>query len=75
MLDRQRAWRGSSEGAAWLRKREALPVLQIRQGLLAALAEHDVAVVGGDTGCGKTTQARAAVHPCPAPGPTLVVLW
>ena len=58
MLEQQRAWQGSAEGARWAAKRDALPVVQIRQGLLDALREHDVAVVGGDTGCGKTTQVR-----------------
>ena len=53
------AWRGSAEGARWAAKRGGLPVVQIRGGLLAALREHDVAVVGGDTGCGKTTQVGA----------------
>ncbi|KAK9819858.1 hypothetical protein WJX72_003380 [[Myrmecia] bisecta] len=33
-----------------------LPVLEIKAALLAALDQHDVAVVSGDTGCGKTTQ-------------------
>ena len=56
MLEEQQAWQGSAEGAEWQRKRGALPVVQIRRGLLDALAQHDVAVVGGDTGCGKTTQ-------------------
>ena len=33
-----------------------LPVTEIRQQLIAALAQHDVAVVSGETGSGKTTQ-------------------
>ncbi len=57
MLDAQRRWRGSREGQEWDAKRQQLPVVQIRAGLLAALADHDLVVVGGDTGCGKTTQA------------------
>ena len=56
MLRRLQAWRGSAEGAQWRSRREQLPVGQIRQALLEALTQHDVAVVGGDTGCGKTTQ-------------------
>jgi ATP-dependent RNA helicase DHX29 len=31
-------------------------VTEIRQQLIAALAQHDVAVVSGETGSGKTTQ-------------------
>ena len=39
-----------------------LPVVAIREGLLAALAQHDVVVVSGETGSGKTTQVRS--HAC-----------
>ena len=46
----------SPEGQEWARKRSLLPVCEIRQPLLEALARSDVVVVGGDTGCGKTTQ-------------------
>ena len=49
-------WRSSREGSQWQQDRGRLPVLTIRQDLLAQLAEHDVVVVSGDTGCGKTTQ-------------------
>ena len=56
MQRRLKAWRDSAEGVRWQGKREQLPVVQIRQGLVEALSQHDVAVVGGDTGCGKTTQ-------------------
>ena len=58
MLRRLQAWRDSAEGTQWCSKREQLPVGQIRQALLEALTQHDVAVVGGDTGCGKTTQVN-----------------
>ena len=60
MRQRLEAWRASPEGAAWVAKRGQLPVVQIRDGLLAALESADVAVVGGDTGCGKTTQVIPA---------------
>ena len=56
MQRRLKAWRDSAEGIRWQGKRDQLPVVQIRQGLVEALSQHDVAVVGGDTGCGKTTQ-------------------
>ncbi|KFD65617.1 hypothetical protein M514_07620 [Trichuris suis] len=36
--------------------RRQLPVFIIRNELLTALEEHQVVVVAGDTGCGKTTQ-------------------
>jgi HrpA-like RNA helicase len=42
----------------WQAQRAALPVAAIRAPLLEALQQADVAVVSGDTGCGKTTQAR-----------------
>lgn len=53
-------WRSSSEGAKWQQDRARLPVLTIRQDLLKQLADHDVIVVSGDTGCGKTTQVMLA---------------
>ena len=41
-----------------------LPVTEIREGLLAALERNDVCVVSGETGSGKTTQARATWLGC-----------
>jgi HrpA-like RNA helicase len=38
--------------------RQRLPILAIQQQLVEALRRQDVVVVSGDTGCGKTTQAR-----------------
>ena len=46
----------SPDGARWAETRAALPAAAIKDDLLAALDAHDVVVVGGDTGCGKTTQ-------------------
>lgn len=43
--------------------RAALPMAAQREALLAALREADAVVVGGDTGCGKTTQVRGGA-PC-----------
>ena len=47
-----------------MQQRRGLPVWGIREALLQALAVHDVAVVSGDTGCGKTTQvwSDAAIY-------------
>ena len=67
------AWRDSPEGAQWQKDRARLPVLAIRPDLLTQLAQHDVVVVSGDTGCGKTTQVLsfvsfatcACMHACP----------
>ncbi|XP_074666136.1 putative ATP-dependent RNA helicase DHX34 isoform X1 [Strix aluco] len=38
------------------RERAALPIAQYRERLLRAVAESQVVVVAGDTGCGKSTQ-------------------
>lgn len=38
------------------RERAALPIAQYRDRLLAAVAQHQVVLVAGDTGCGKSTQ-------------------
>ena len=62
MAEALERWRNSSEGAKWQQVRARLPVLSIRQDLLAQLAEHDVVVVSGDTGCGKTTQVLYWLH-------------
>ena len=56
MLRDLEAFESSPEGQEWARKRSLLPVCEIRRPLLEALARSDVVVVGGDTGCGKTTQ-------------------
>ena len=42
-------------------------MLQIKEGLYQALEAHDVAVVCGDTGCGKTTQVLQIVSDMPLP--------
>ena len=39
--------------------REALPIAEHRAKLLAALQSHQVVLVTGDTGSGKTTQVTA----------------
>ena len=49
----------------WSASRGELPVLQIKEGLVGALEAHDVAVVCGDTGCGKTTQVLQAMSAMP----------
>ena len=44
-----------------------LPVVEIREQLAVALQQHDVCVVSGETGSGKTTQVsvwlQGAAHP------------
>ena len=58
MQQRLDRFRGSPEGQEWMRHRRNLPVYAIKDALLAAVATADVIVVGGDTGCGKTTQVQ-----------------
>ncbi|KAI3433652.1 hypothetical protein D9Q98_003461 [Chlorella vulgaris] len=56
-LHREQAqWRASEEGRQWLADRGRLPVTEVRQQLIEALSCHDVVVVSGETGSGKTTQ-------------------
>ncbi|CAM6093452.1 unnamed protein product [Calypogeia fissa] len=56
MKNRQRSWQELPEGQKMLTFRETLPAWKERDGLLAAIAENQVLVVSGETGCGKTTQ-------------------
>lgn len=59
MAEALERWRSSKEGSKWQQDRARLPVLAIKQDLLTQLQQHDVVVVSGDTGCGKTTQVSA----------------
>ena len=47
---------GENRGMAAFR--EQLPAFDMREELLAAVRGHQVVVVSGETGCGKTTQVR-----------------
>ena len=47
--------------------RRLLPMFPYREGLLDAIAKHNVLIIVGETGSGKTTQARCwliALSPC-----------
>ncbi|XP_065510937.1 pre-mRNA-splicing factor ATP-dependent RNA helicase DHX16 isoform X3 [Caloenas nicobarica] len=44
------------------RARQALPIFPFREQLLAAIAEHQILVIEGETGCGKTTQIPQYLH-------------
>jgi len=54
-------WKSSDDGSYWMQKRYSLPVSQIRESLLKALEIHDVVLVSGETGSGKTTQVPQIV--------------
>ncbi|GAX74754.1 hypothetical protein CEUSTIGMA_g2201.t1 [Chlamydomonas eustigma] len=56
MKTRSRAWQESAAGKRMCDKRSQLPIAAIRASLLEVLGSHDVVIVCGDTGCGKTTQ-------------------
>ena len=56
MQQQQQSFAASEAGQAWADKRAQLPVVQVREQLIDHLANGSVAVLSGDTGCGKTTQ-------------------
>ncbi|XP_004301561.1 PREDICTED: probable ATP-dependent RNA helicase DHX36-like [Fragaria vesca subsp. vesca] len=56
MRNLQRAWQESPEGKKMLEFRKSLPSFKENQRLLQAIAQNQVVVISGETGCGKTTQ-------------------
>ncbi|KAL3685906.1 hypothetical protein R1sor_003928 [Riccia sorocarpa] len=56
LKNRQRSLQESPEGQKILSFRKSLPAYKERGALLEALSKHQVIVVSGETGCGKTTQ-------------------
>ncbi|MCO5602445.1 hypothetical protein L7F22_056577 [Adiantum nelumboides] len=56
LRDRQQIWQASTEGKEMLNFREKLPAYRERDAFLMAVKKHQVLVVSGETGCGKTTQ-------------------
>ena len=58
LLHKQRT---SREYAELLQKREKLPAYQMRAEIVDAIARHQIVVISGDTGCGKTTQVPQLV--------------
>ncbi|XP_061990007.1 DExH-box ATP-dependent RNA helicase DExH3 isoform X2 [Rosa rugosa] len=56
MRNMQRAWQESPEGKKILEFRKSLPSFKENQRLLQAIAQNQVVVISGETGCGKTTQ-------------------
>ena len=55
-LSREAEARGKEESGGMVEFRNRLPVAGMREELLAAVKRHQVVVVSGETGCGKTTQ-------------------
>lgn len=56
LQEKQKAWQDSPEGQKMMSLRASLPAYKQREALLAAVANNQVLVVSGETGCGKTTQ-------------------
>ncbi|KAG6630812.1 hypothetical protein I3843_13G038200 [Carya illinoinensis] len=56
MRNMQRAWQESPEGKMMLGFRRSLPSFMEKERLLQAIAQNQVIVISGETGCGKTTQ-------------------
>ncbi|XP_034204852.1 DExH-box ATP-dependent RNA helicase DExH3 isoform X4 [Prunus dulcis] len=56
MRNMQRAWQESPEGKKMLEFRKSLPAFKENERLLQAIAQNQVIVISGETGCGKTTQ-------------------
>ncbi|KAK7197009.1 RNA helicase [Novymonas esmeraldas] len=50
------SWEKLKSGGSLRKAREALPAQKVRETLRAALQQHNVVVIGGETGSGKTTQ-------------------
>ncbi|KAI3695788.1 hypothetical protein L1987_78789 [Smallanthus sonchifolius] len=56
MRNMQRAWEESPEGKKMLQARMFLPAFKEKERLLQAIAQNQVIIISGETGCGKTTQ-------------------
>ncbi|XP_057980830.1 DExH-box ATP-dependent RNA helicase DExH3 [Malania oleifera] len=56
MRNMQRVWQESPEGRRMLDFRRSLPAFKEKEKLLQAIAQNQVIVISGETGCGKTTQ-------------------
>ena len=57
-LASEAAGRNEGENRGMAAFREQLPAFEMKEELLAAVKRHQVVVVSGETGCGKTTQVR-----------------
>ncbi|KAL5722068.1 RNA helicase [Ranunculus cassubicifolius] len=56
LREQQHAWQESAEGQKMQEFRKGLPAYKAKDSLLTAIANNQVVVVSGETGCGKTTQ-------------------
>ncbi|KAL9253383.1 DExH-box ATP-dependent RNA helicase DExH1-like protein [Drosera capensis] len=56
LKERQESMKTSDSARAMFSFREKLPAFKVKDDFLKAVASHQVLVVSGETGCGKTTQ-------------------
>lgn len=56
LKERQESMKNGDSARAMLSFREKLPAFKVKDDFLKAVASHQVVVVSGETGCGKTTQ-------------------
>ncbi|GAB2253881.1 hypothetical protein Droror1_Dr00021690 [Drosera rotundifolia] len=56
LKERQESMKTGDSARAMLSFREKLPAFKVKDDFLKAVARHQVVVVSGETGCGKTTQ-------------------
>ena len=61
-FDLERKRRSDRAFQKMLRQREGLPAFKMRDRIVRAVREHQVVVVSGETGCGKTTQLPQIVY-------------
>ncbi|KAI3433192.1 RNA helicase [Psidium guajava] len=54
--EKQQAWQESPQGRKMLEFRKNLPAYKEKDVLLTAIAQNQVVIISGETGCGKTTQ-------------------
>ena len=63
MAAKHDAWKqrqSQAQVATLAASRAALPIAQHRGPILEAVAAHQVVLIAGETGCGKTTQVRCS---------------
>ncbi|CAN1796376.1 DExH-box ATP-dependent RNA helicase DExH5, mitochondrial [Linum perenne] len=56
LYEKQLSWQGSPEGRKMVEFRKTLPAYKEKNAILTAVAENQVVIISGETGCGKTTQ-------------------
>ena len=63
MTEKHGAWKqrqAQAQVVTLAASRAALPIAQHRGPILEAIAAHQVVLIAGETGCGKTTQVQSS---------------